>query len=132
MDEVSIFIRPIKRDQTLKDFASDFFNWLNVTSFELKTASANQDVWTFYAGHAIGIEVSICENEIWRQKNRKELEKYRFIVSFAPEDTAQAADYLEQHAHLLAWRFSHKGFRCFVPKDFMTASNDGDGMVYDF
>jgi len=43
----------------------------------------------------------------------------------------QAADYLVQHAQILAWRLSHEGFQCFVPKDMTAVSTERDGMVYD-
>jgi hypothetical protein len=129
----SIFVRPIKSDQSLRDFAIDIFRWLEISSFkeDWRGKGPEQE----FVGSAVGIEIIIFETpcKFYMEGYKKpELEKYPFIISLCPQQTQQAADYLTQHAHILAWRLSHEGFRCFVPKDWTTVSSERDGMVYDF
>jgi hypothetical protein len=31
---------------------------------------------------------------------------------------------------MLAWRLSHEGYRCFIPKNMAAARTERDGMVY--
>lgn len=121
----TIFVRPAASGQSLKDFASRMFGWLGIPSFtEDCSGSGKWDVHRF-AGSAVGIAVEIREND------KKVLGQYPFVIFLSPQGTNQAADYLVQHAHVLAWRLSHEGFRCFVPKDMVAVSSDKDGMVYD-
>ena len=128
----TILVRPPTSDKSLKEFASQMFGWLGIPRFKEEFVGKN-DIQVF-VGSAVGITVGISETGF---KHRVEayrlpkLEKYRFAISLSPQGTSQAADYLVQHAHVLAWRLSHEGFRCFVPKDALTARSDDDGMVYD-
>ena len=121
-----MFVRPVKINQPIDDFARQHFGWLKISQFD-RNVCAGKDQWDefYFTGSAVGIEVQVYQN------NRKGLEKYPFVVSFLPEGTRQAADYLEQHAELLAWRLSRDGFRCFIAKDPITASSEQEGMVYD-
>ena len=125
-----IFIRPSK-EQSLKDFAGQMFGWLGISHFEERFVGKSDEQQ--FTGCAVGIEVVVGENVFnsWKGIYKKNLEKYPFLISFAPQASNQAADYLVQHAHLLAWRLSHEGFRCFVPKDFVKVSSESEGMVYD-
>jgi hypothetical protein len=128
-----IFVRPAKRDQALKDFATHIFRWLEISSFKERWVGKSDDQQ--FVGSAVGIEVVIGENFLNSYKGdykKKELEKYLFLIHLIPQSTGQSADYLVQHAHTLAWRLSHEGFRCFVPKNMTTVSSEHDGMVYDF
>jgi len=128
----TIYVRPATSGKSLKDFASQMFSWLGIPSFKEEWVGKG-DIQVF-VGSAVGITVGISETHF---KNRVEpyklpkLEKYSFVISLSPQGTNQAADYLVQHAHMLAWRLSHESFRCFVPKDGLTAKSDEDGMVYD-
>jgi hypothetical protein len=133
MDTFGImYVRPSVGGRSLQDFASQIFRWLDISSFKEEWVGKG-DVQVF-VGSAVGITVGISETHF---KSRVEpyklpkLEKYPFVISLSPQGTNQAADYLVQHAHVLAWRLSHEGFRCFVPKDGLTAQSDEDGMVYD-
>jgi hypothetical protein len=121
----TIFVRPPTSGQSLKDFASQMFGRLGIPNFtEDCFGSGKVDVQRFI-GSAVGITVEIREN------NKRGIEQYPFIIYLSPQGTSMAADYLVQHAHTLAWRFSREGFRCFVPKDMATVCNDKDGMIYD-
>ena len=121
----TIFVSPAANGQPLKDFASQMFAWLGIPGFtEECFGSWKRDVNRFI-GSAVGITVEIREND------KKVLGQYPFTIFLSPQGTNQAADYLVQHAHMLAWRLSHEGFRCFVPKDVATVSSDKDGMIYD-
>jgi hypothetical protein len=126
-----IFVRPVIRDQALKSFAEHIFRWLGIPYFEERWVGKSDE--RQFVGCAVGIEVVVGENglNLWRGIYKKDLEKYLFLISLSPQDSNQSADYLVQHAHILALRLSHDGFRCFVPKDFVTVKNDSEGMVYD-
>jgi len=128
----TIYVRPATHSKSLKDFASQTFSWLGIPSFKEEWIGKG-DVQVF-VGSAVGITVGISETHFqYRVDPYKlpKLEKYPFVISLSPQGTTQAADYLVQHAHVLAWRLSHEGFRCFVPKDGLRAESDEDGMVYD-
>jgi hypothetical protein len=126
----AIFIRPATSGQTLKDFAVQIFGWLGIPNFKEEwVGKADTQLFT---GSAVGITVGVSENSFnQRRFYKKNLENYPFLISLAPQGTSQAADYLVQHAHVLAWRLSNEGFRCFVPKDLLTVNSDSDGMVYE-
>jgi len=126
-----IFVRPAKSGQALKDFAEHIFRWLEIPRFEERWVGKSDEQQ--FVGCAVGIEVVVGENgmNLWRGIYKKDLEKYPFLISLSPQDSSQAADYLVQHAHILARRLSHDGFRCLVPKDMVTVSSDKDGMIYD-
>lgn len=126
-----IFIRPKVSEQTLKDFAHDFFRWVHIPRFEEKTCNANQIQDSFYFGSAGGIDFEVSENPKRHFLRGRCLEAYPFLVSLAPEGTNQSGDYLLRHAHTLAWRLSRDGFRCFVPRDYSTVSSEKEGMVYN-
>lgn len=121
-----IFVRPAKGNQSVEDFAGHIFRWLRIPHFERRTAGG-KDMWDefYFTGCAVGIWVSVSDHHI------AGLKKYSFLIGLCPEDSKQAADYLVEHARVLALRLSHEGFRCFVPKSFMTASTEEDGLVYD-
>jgi hypothetical protein len=118
-----IFIRPKTSGLSLKDFAREFFQWLHIPRFEESVVNPKEPM-TFYIGRAAGIEVDVSEN------GKRGLESYPFLVDLAPEGTKQSAEYLVQHAHTLAWRLSHDGFRCFVAKNLATVQGESEGMVY--
>jgi len=121
----TIFVRPPTSGQSLKDFASHLFGWLGVSNFtEDCFGSGKVDVQRFI-GSAVGITVEI------RERDKKVLGQYPFIIYLSPQGTSMAADYLVQHSHTLAWRLSRDGFRCFVPKDIATVHSEQDGMIYD-
>jgi hypothetical protein len=127
----TIYVRPALGDKSLKDFASEMFSWLGIPSFKEEWFGKGEV--QMFVGSAVGITVEISEthfrSRVEPHKIHK-LEKYPFIMSLSPQGTSQAADYLVQHAHLLAWRISNEGARCFVPKDWLMAQSDEDGMVY--
>jgi len=119
-----IFIRPKVSNQLLKDFAFELFRWLHIPRFDERVINPKEPE-TFYAGCGAGIEVSVGEHGI------RGLEAFPFSVDLAPEGSKQAADYLREHAHILAWRLSRDGFRCFVPKRIAPIMSEAEGMIYD-
>lgn len=121
--QARLFVRPSISGQSLKDFATQMFAWLGMQHFEEDFVGRNDEQVFF--GSAVGITVCIAEGSL------RNMEKYPFSISLAAQGTQQAADYLLQHAHILAWRLSHEGFRCFVPKDMFIVRSEQDGMVYD-
>ena len=126
-----IFIRPKISDQALKDFSHDFFRWVHIPRFEERVSNVNQSQDLSYFGSASGIDFEVSENPKRLFLKGRCLEDYPFLVSLAPEGTNQSGDYLVQHAHILAWRLSRDGFRCFVPNNYSTVSNEQEGMVYN-
>lgn len=127
----TLYIRPAGGERSLQDFATQMFAWLGIPRFEEEFGG--KDDHSVFVGSAVGITVWVQETPFkhWREPHKTPLEKYPFVISLVPQGTNMAADYLVQHAHTLAWRLSHEGFRCFVPKDSTTANSERDGMVYD-
>lgn len=119
-----IYVRPSIGGQSLENFAKHIFAWFEISQFDEDFVGRDYEERSFI-GSALGITVRIQEN------GSKNLEKYSFCISFSLQGTKQAAEYLAQHAHMIAWRLSHEGFRCFVPKDIITVRSEQDGMVYD-
>jgi hypothetical protein len=128
----TIFARPNIGDQPLKDFATRMFGWLGIHTFQEDFGGRDGDEQVF-VGSAVGITVVIETNgaNAGQGAHKTNLEKYPFKITLAAQDTRQAADYLVQHAHVLAWRLSHEGYRCFIPKDLVRARSEQDGMIYD-
>jgi hypothetical protein len=123
----TLFVRPSVSGQSLSSFATQMFTWLGMQQFE-EDVTGRDGEYLMFVGSAVGITVVIEENVM---NSRKVLEKYPFKISLAAQGTRQAADYLIQHAHILAWRLSHEGYRCFVPKNPLLVHGEQDGMVYD-
>ena len=122
----TLFVRPSVSGQSLKSFAAQMFAWLGIQQFE-EDVTGRDGEYLVFIGSAAGITVVIEENV----RKLQDLEKYPFKISLAAQGTRQAADYLIQHAHMLAWQLSHEGYRCFVPKDVLPVHSEQDGMVYD-
>ena len=120
-----IFVRPPVSDQARKSFATQMFAWLGMQQFE--EDFVGRDDQQVFVGSAVGITVAMEENGICKTN----LDKYRFRILLSAQGTRQAADHLVQHAQMPGWRLSHEGFRCFVPKDWVTVRNEQDGMVSD-
>jgi len=108
------------------------FAWLGIAQFKEDFVGRDNDISVF-VGSALGITVEIGKNPFnsLRAALPKNLDKYPFLIALAPRGSKQAADYLAQHAHVLAWRLSHEGFRCFVPKNHaLTLQSEDDGIIY--
>jgi len=128
----TIFVRPSVTDQSLKNFATRMFAWLEIQKYEEEFTGRDGEDQVF-VGSAVGITVVIGQKRTTsgRATDKTDLAKYPFAIELAAQETRQAAEYLAQHAHILAWRLSHEGYRCFIPKDIVTARSEQDGMVYD-
>ena len=105
---------------SLDDFARQFFAMLEISNSERRF---DRDGDPYFEGSAAGIEFSLASGS--------PLPAYSFWVSFGLDDSTQSAEYLTEHAKVLAWRFVRAGWRCFIPKgEARRVTDDTEGVVY--
>ncbi len=92
-------------EKSVEDFARRVFQKLSISRIETR-GFPNQDDRVAYVGCAAGIEFSVCET---RERD------YPFCVSLGLANSSQSAEYLVEHAHVLAYQWSRDGWRCRVP-----------------
>lgn len=103
------------------DFARQVFQKLGISRITTH-GFPNQDERLAYIGSAAGIEFSVCET----------LEpEYPFCVSIGLDGSSQSAEYLVEHAHFLASRWSSDGWRCRVPKTASAFGRERNEVIYD-
>ena len=119
MHYAHIFIQP-SGTMSLDDFAPQFFTVLGISN---STRHFDRDGEPCFEGSAAGIEFSLSSGS--------PLPAYSFWVSFGLDDSAQSAEYLTEHAKILAWRFMRAGWRCFIPKgEARRVTSETEGVVY--
>ena len=102
------------------DFAQQFFTILRITDSK---RYSDRDGDLCFDGSAAGIQFSVT--------SRSPIPDYPFWISIGLDDSAQAAEYLTEHAKVLAWRFVRAGWRCLIPSgDARKITSEADGVVY--
>jgi hypothetical protein len=111
----------IKADEkSVEDLARRVFQKLGIDRVETR-GFPNQDERVAYAGSAAGIEFSVYET-----RDRE----YPFSVSLGLVSSSQSAEYLVEHAHILAYQWSRGGWRCRVPKKESAFGRERKEVVY--
>ena len=104
MDYASIEVKA--DEKSVEEFARAVLKKLGISHVKTR-GFPNQDPRVVYIGSAAGIEVSISET--WEAD-------YPFCVSLGLAGSSRSAEYLVEHAHVLAYQWSRDGWRCRVPK----------------
>src|SRR6185437_552384 len=104
MNYGNIYVR--SAEKSLEDFSQHVFEKLGISRIDTR-GFPNQDPRIAYVGSAAGIEFSVWETE--------ETE-YPFCVSLELANSSQAAEYLLEHAHFLAYQWSRDGWPCRIPE----------------
>jgi|SRR3954463_341216 hypothetical protein len=107
-------------EKSVEEFARSVFKKLSISQME-RRGFPNQDERALYVGSAGGIEFSVFES--WEAD-------YPFCVSLGPAGSSQSAEYLVEHAHLLAYQWSRDGWRCRVPKRESAFGHERNEVVY--
>lgn len=119
MHYASIYIQPGFSEE-VADFARRIFQKLGISRFE-ERGFPNQDTRSYYVGAAVGIEVAVGPSQ---------REDYPFVVSIGLFGSSQSAEYLVEHAHILAYRWSREDWRCLVPKAESAFGHERKELVY--
>lgn len=119
MHYASIYIRA--HEKSFEDFAYRIFETLGISRTTTR-GFPNQDDRVAYVGSAAGIEFSVCET--------LELD-YQFYISLGLAGSSQSAEYLVEHAHFLAYQWSHNGWRCRVPRAQSAFCHERKEVIYD-
>ena len=106
MHYASIHIKPQDVSEPVEQFARRVYQKLGIAKMEERFLP-NQDSRSYYVGSAAGIEFHVGP------QNGKL--GYPFFVSFGLDPSSQSAEYLVEHAHFLAYRWSRDGWQCLVP-----------------
>jgi len=115
----NIFVNP-GETLSLDDFAQQLFAMLGISNSK---RHFDRDDHVYFEGSAAGIE--------FRVASFSPLPDYPFWVSFGLDESAQAAEYLIDHAKILAWRFARAGWRSFIPRgEARRVANENDGVAY--
>jgi hypothetical protein len=118
MHYASIYVKA--DEKSVEDFARSLFQKLGISRVETR-GLPNQDPRVAYVGSAAGIEVSVCET--WEAG-------YPFCIFLGPSGSSQSAEYLVEHAHLLAYQWARDGWRCRVPKKESAFGHERKEVVY--
>jgi len=106
--------------KSAEDFARQVFQKLGISRIGTR-GFPNQDERVAYIGSAAGIEFSVCET--WEPE-------YAYCVSLGLDGSSQSAEYLVEHAHFLASRWSRDGWRCRVPKTESAFGHERKEVIY--
>jgi hypothetical protein len=118
MDYANIDIRA--DESSVEDFARRVFQKLSISRIETR-GFPNQDERVAFVGCAAGIEFSVYES--------LDLD-YPFCVSLGLAGSSQSAEYLVEHAHVLAYQWSRDGWRCRVPNKESAFGHERKERVY--
>ncbi len=121
MHYADIYIKTGTADETVEAFARRVFQKLGIAQMA-ERGLPNQDPDSYFVGSAAGVEIAVGE--------AYKMPDYRFCVSLGLDGSSQSAEYLVEHAHVLAYRWSRDGWRCLVPKRESAFGHEHEESIY--